>query len=98
MPTEPSAHLSSEELALIQKVLSDEGYTGTIAYDRPADYNAAAKHLIAQIRRGITDQKELAGALVVAFGKYTPKAAIKTTKMHRNAIRGLLAKRGSEKN
>jgi hypothetical protein len=45
----------------------------------------------------MTDQKELAGGLVVAFGKYIPKAVIKTITMHHDAIRGIPAKRGSEK-
>ncbi len=88
-----AARLNSDELAIIQQVLTDAGYTGDVMTTAPADLNAAAKLLIGLFRRGLRGPADLAAELQTAFGHHKYVAHVEAKALHRHAIRGLLTKR-----
>lgn len=88
-----AARLNSDELAIIQRVLSDAGYTGDVMVTAPADFNAAAKLLIGLFKRGLRGHADLTAELQTEFGHHRYVAQVEAKALHRHAIRGLLTKR-----
>jgi len=91
-----AARLNSDELAIIQQVLTEAGYTGDVMTTAPADFNAAAKLLIGLFKRGLRGRAELTSELHTAFGRHKYVAQIEVKALHRHAIRGWLTKRPLE--
>ncbi|WP_455872593.1 hypothetical protein [Rhizobium yanglingense] len=84
-------YLNSEDLGILQQVLSDAGYTGDIRFDQPRTFNAAARLLIQLFQAGTTSPAELASELDRHFGKAKRVVAMPPSvpPFHRFAIQGL---------
>ncbi|APO73998.1 hypothetical protein AM571_CH01161 [Rhizobium etli 8C-3] len=84
-------NLTSDELGMLQQVLSDAGYTGDMLFDQPRTFNAAALLLIQLFQEGTTLPAELASGLDRHFGKAKRTVAMPPTvaPFHRFAIQGL---------
>ncbi|KQV79262.1 hypothetical protein [Rhizobium sp. Root1220] len=76
MSSVPPPRLNSEELAIVQQVLADAGYTGDVMISSPTDFNYAAKLLIGLFRRGMRDPLALKAELDAAFGPHSAGAAV----------------------
>ncbi|NLS06333.1 hypothetical protein HGP14_23760 [Rhizobium sp. P32RR-XVIII] len=87
----PTKDLTSQNFSLLQRVLSDAGYTEDIFFDQPRPFNVAAKLLIRLFQEGITDPADLAVQLERHFGKPPGKkrATFLALRLDRYAIQGL---------
>ena len=80
-------HMDSDDLALLQKVLADAGYSDDSVTDVPT--SIAAKLLISLFQQGITDPAELTTELERSFGKPAKMQATGLTLLHQYAISGV---------
>ncbi len=80
-------HMDSDDLALLQKVLADAGYSDDSVIAVPA--SIAAKLLISLFQQGITDPADLTTELERSFGKPPKMKAIGLTLLHQYAISGV---------
>jgi|EndMetStandDraft_7_1072992.scaffolds.fasta_scaffold226123_1 hypothetical protein len=80
-------HMDSDDLALLQKVLADAGYSDESVTDVPT--SIAAKLLIGLFQQGITDPADLTIELERSFGKPAKMQTIGRTLLHQYAISGV---------
>ncbi|TDW32165.1 hypothetical protein EV128_10732 [Rhizobium azibense] len=86
-------YLTSQDLGMLQQVLSDAGYTDDILIEPPRPFNAAAKLMIRLFQQGMTDPTNLANELDRQFGKSRKmETAFAGSPLHRFAIQGLPTK------
>ncbi len=80
-------HMDSDDLALLQVVLADAGYSDDSVTDVPT--SIAAKLLLSLFQQGTTDPAELTAELERSFGKHAKMQTVGRTLLHQYAISGV---------
>ena len=83
-------YLTSEDLNMLQRVLSDAGYTDSILIEQPRPFNLAAMLMIRLFQEGMTAPAKLTVELERHFGKFKKESTASSgPPLHRFAIQGL---------
>ena len=83
-----ATYLSSDDLNLLQGVLSRAGYTADLLIESPETFNVAAILLIKLFQDGVTEPRDLTIALERHFGRVRTKP-VALPAMPRYAIQGI---------